>query len=347
MLPTPVDLTLDEIQSHFGTDEKARPVFRGNPLAKWSCLSALKRAAFALAVAVAFATAGVTNLEAQSTGDKEGKLQAVRGSAEGGVPKSAFFVGVGPGYSFTNFGTQSVFNKGISNVFDEGMLVASGMAVGPPVEPDLASESNFIPMVQTGYFRHFGESNWLWGAKFSYSYLGTTSSVQNLIIPQFGTSTNPNLSSFTGFSVTKSYSVSIYNETNFFSFIGRSFGKTFVYLGGGLSLSQIKGSLNDIVGYATINENLTNISGVPQSTSSTDWRCGAAATCGITYFLSPSWFLDLGYFFTAPTSRTISTRSSFNNPGDGSLAFRGTLIGTYTANVDNTHAVAISINKAF
>ncbi len=192
MLPTPVDLTLDEIQSHFGTDEKARPVFRGNPLAKWSCLSALKRAAFALAVAVAFATAGVTNLEAQSTGDKEGKLQAVRGSAEGGVPKSAFFV---------------------------------------------ASESNFIPMVQTGYFRHFGESNWLWGAKFSYSYLGTTSSVQNLIIPQFGTSTNPNLSSFTGFSVTKSYSVSIYNETNFFSFIGRSFGKTFVYLGGGLSLS--------------------------------------------------------------------------------------------------------------
>jgi len=24
MLPTPVDFTLDEIQSHFGTDEKAR-----------------------------------------------------------------------------------------------------------------------------------------------------------------------------------------------------------------------------------------------------------------------------------------------------------------------------------
>lgn len=33
------------------------------------------------------------------------------------VPRSAHFFGLGVGYGFTKFGSQSVYNKGISNVF--------------------------------------------------------------------------------------------------------------------------------------------------------------------------------------------------------------------------------------
>jgi opacity protein-like surface antigen len=128
--------------------------------------------------------------------------------------------------------------------------------------------------------------------------------------------------------------------------VGRSFEKGFVYLGAGPSLSRIQGSLDDVVGFATINGNLTSISGAPQSFSSSDWRSGAAVTAGLTYFLTSSWFLDVSYLFIAPKSRTIFVTSPFNNPGDGTVSFSGTLIGIYTANVRNTQAVAISINKA-
>ena len=33
------------------------------------------------------------------------------------VPKSAFYVGIGGSANFSDFGTQSLYNKGISNVF--------------------------------------------------------------------------------------------------------------------------------------------------------------------------------------------------------------------------------------
>jgi hypothetical protein len=89
----------------------------------------------------------------------------------------------------------------------------------------------------SAYFRHFGDGAWLWGTRLSYSYLGTTSSLPNLVIPQFGSTTNPNVSSFSGYSVTGSYSVSVYHQTSFMPFVGRSFDNSFVYAGAGPSLS--------------------------------------------------------------------------------------------------------------
>jgi hypothetical protein len=95
------------------------------------------------------------------------------------------------------------------------------------------------------------------------------------------------------------------------------------------------------VGYATINGK-----GAPQSFTSTNWNYGAAAIVGLTYFLALSWFLDLSQGFSMPNARTTYVTSPFNNPGDGTIAFSGTLIGTYTANL-STRAQSITINKAF
>src|SRR5262245_9766465 len=71
------------------------------------------------------------------------------------APRSAFFVGGGAGYSFANFGTQSVYNKGISDAFIDGALAASGTADGPPVSSSFGSQSNLAPVMQLGYFQHF------------------------------------------------------------------------------------------------------------------------------------------------------------------------------------------------
>lgn len=268
-------------------------------------------------------------------------------SSDATMPDHAFFVGAGAGYSFTNFGSQSVYNKGISNVFLNGSQVANGQASGPPVQTFLGgNQSNPAPEVQLGYFRHFANSDWLWGGKASYAYVGSTSSVQNLVIPQFGSSSNGGVSSFNGYSVTGSYSVTLGHQMSLMPFVGRSFGKGFFYAGAGPSLSQVQASLNNVVGYATINGKLTDVSGPPQSFSSTNWLIGFAATAGVTYFLTPSWFMDLSYGYSQPGGRTSYINSPFYNPGTGGVSFSGNLIGYYTANV-SSHMIALTFNKSF
>ena len=85
-----------------------------------------------------------------------------------GVPRSGFSVGVGGSYNSMNFGTQDLYAIGTSNVYQNGTLVATGYAAGPGTV-NMPSESTFAPSVQAGYFQHFANSPWLWGAKFSYS----------------------------------------------------------------------------------------------------------------------------------------------------------------------------------
>ena len=104
------------------------------------------------------------------------------------VPNSAFFLGLGASANWTNFGHQHVYAIGTSNVFTDGVLSASGSAQGP-TNILMDSRFAFAPSFQGGYFQRFGASDWLWGAKLSYNYLGATSTNYNSIIPQFGTYT--------------------------------------------------------------------------------------------------------------------------------------------------------------
>jgi hypothetical protein len=176
------------------------------------------------------------------------KSSTVEPAPASSVPRSLFFVGAGGGLGIVASGEQSVFNKGLSMIFDNGELLGTGSAVGPPVTPDLGAEVTGVPLGQLGYFRHFGNSDWLWGAKFSYSYLGSTNlAVHNLVIPQTGTGTVPNVSSFDGFSVTKSYEVFVDHQLSLVPFVGRSFKNSFLYIGAGPSLSHLGASLNDLV----------------------------------------------------------------------------------------------------
>ncbi len=165
------------------------------------------------------------------------------------VPRSLFFAGAGAGLGIVASDEQSVFNKGISRIFDNGVLLGTGTAEGPPVTPDLGADATGVPLVQLGYFQHFGDSDWLWGIKLSYSYLGTTNlAARNLVIPQVGTGTVPDVPSFEGFSVIKSYEVFVDHQLSLVPFVGRSFKNSFVYAGAGPSLSRVGASLNDLVG---------------------------------------------------------------------------------------------------
>src|SRR5262249_18834502 len=271
------------------------------------------------------------------------------------VPRSLFFVGAGAGLQVGASDEQSVTNTGISNVFNGTDLFSTGTATGPPVTPTLKEKSDCVPLAQLGYFQHFGDSDWLWGVKYSYSYQDKTLAQDNLIIPQFGTSSGPNLPTFTGFSVTRSYEVFMDHQMILLPFIGRSFKNSFVYAGAGPSLSRVGASLNDVVGFASLptappplsSIPIVDISGRPQSDAQTQWAFGIAASVGATYFISPSWFLDISYSFSHPFPHTFHVEGPFRNDAfNPPFVLTGTLIGDYTAKV-NTHSITVSLNYGF
>ena len=230
--------------------------------------------------------------------------------------------------------------------------MAPGRLTGPPVTPDLGADATGVPLVQLGYFQHFGDSDWLWGIKLSYSYLGTTNLAEhNLVIPQVGTGTVPNVPSFEGFSVIKSYEVFVDHQLSLMPFVGHSFKNSFVYAGAGPSLSRVGASLNDLVGFATFPEGsllpgLRDVSGRPQSDEQSQWAFGVAASGGLTYFITPSWFLDVNYTFSHPFPSKFHVQSPYHNEIYSPIVFEGTLIGDYTAKV-NTHLITISLNVGF
>lgn len=310
----------------------------------------LNRVVLLLVIACAVGSGGAAKVSAQ-TCDPDQSCGS-EPACVSNVPRSLFFVGAGAGLAVVGSGEQSVSNTGISNVFDGGMLLSTGTATGPPVTPTLGTKSDFVPLVQLGYYQHFSDSDWLWGVKYSYSYLGlgTTLAKDNLIIPQMGTSTGAALPTFEGFSVTRSYDVFIDHQMALVPFVGRSFKNSFVYAGAGPSLSRVGAGLHDVVGFANFTggplTGLVDVSGRPQSDAQTQWAFGIAASVGVTYFLTPSCFLDVGYTFSNPFPHKFHVEGPFQNDAFSPIVLTGTLIGDYTAKV-NTHSITVSLNVGF
>lgn len=258
------------------------------------------------------------------------------------VPKSGFYGGLGGNYSFVDFSQVDANTLGLSEVYINGNKIQKGSANGPfTIIPD--AESKLGPTIQVGYFQKFTKSNWLWGSKLSYSYVGTTSTSPVLEIPQYGSNSNGN--TFEGVAVVQSFQYSMNNQFLFTPYFGISTDKAFFYLGAGLSLSETKEEINGVVGYAFIQNDTVNISGEPTDFSSINWVWGFAAMAGGTYFLSPSLFLDLSYTFNPTQTQTNDFTAPFSN-SSGIFSTSGELIGRTSAN-ETTNSITLSINKIF
>ncbi len=143
------------------------------------------------------------------------------------VPRTAFYIGAGGNYNSTDFGTQDVNAIGTSQVFESRMLVSTGRAAGPGIVK-MPIESNFAPSVQAGYFRQITNGPWLWGAKFSYTYLNSTSSVDNVVVPQSGSFTELATHTtvpFTGAAIARSYQTQLDHQLELMPSSGTSWGK--------------------------------------------------------------------------------------------------------------------------
>ena len=261
------------------------------------------------------------------------------------VPKKAFYVGLGGGASVTNFSDQSITAIGTSNASNAttGAHIASGSAGGPPINLGLDSDTSFSPVVQAGYFQQIMDTRWLWGAKASYSYVHANSTSSRFRVPQFGSF---GTTSFTGNAIARSFQAGVDHQMSFIPYVGYSFDRSYVYVGAGPTISRVKTKINDLVGFADINGDRTDISGSPQSFSSAGWVLGGAVTIGTTYFLSQSWFLDFNYTYGATKRKTASYYSTFVNVNTGSnTMYEGGLIGNSVGS-STTQSFAVSINWA-
>lgn len=262
------------------------------------------------------------------------------------VPNSGAYLGLGFGANTTQYSGQQVQATGISTVTNtaSGRVVSSGTAGGPPVGIDMGNQSSIAPTIQAGYFQKFKDSSYLWGAKFSYSYMGgSTTTTSGIRIPQYGAYENG--TPFTGNAIANSYQKTINNQISFIPYIGQSFERSTVYFGVGPTISQVNTKINNLVGFADINGVRTDISGSPQSFSSTQWVFGGAATLGGTYFLDKSWFLDFSYTYSMSQNKTNNYYSTFYNPATPNT-YSGSLIGSSTG-TSTVQALGLTLNKVF
>jgi hypothetical protein len=267
------------------------------------------------------------------------------------VPKSAFFGGLGGGWSSGSFGNQDVYGKGTSYSPPYGINSAQVGSAAGSTGLELNSQSALTPIIQAGYFQHFSGSQWMKGGKISYSYLDIGSANSQQQIPQAGGFTqNGAYTPFTGNYLVQSYRQTINQQISLIPLIGRSFERSYVYLGIGPTTVQTKTLIENITGFesaAVIPTTPTGI-GLGEKYSTTQWLFGGAAMLGATYFIEPTWFIDISYTY----SMTGTTTSSWGGPWTDTdiarnyVARTGTNTGTSSGSV-NIQALVITINKVF
>ena len=255
------------------------------------------------------------------------------------VPNSGIYVGVGASANSTQFNGQTISGTGVTT---DTVAGKSANGIGSGETGVVFGPARAIsPSVQLGYFQKFQDSSYLWGTKFSYSYIGgSPATAYNVQIPQYGFF--PNGKPLTGGNaIASSYQKNITNQLSLIPYFGKAFEKSTVYFGVGPTLSQVRITTNSLVGYAEIDGRNVDVSGAPQSFVSSQWVYGGAAMLGASYFLEKTWFLDFSYTYAMTQNKTSNRVSPFSNPPTTGLLIGA---GTGTATVQT---LGLTLNKLF
>jgi len=267
------------------------------------------------------------------------------------VPQSAFFGGLGGGWSSGSFANQTVYGRGTSYSPPYGLNTAQVGSAAGSTGLQLDSKSALSPLIQVGYFQHFSDRQCIRGGKLSYSYLGVGSAKSQQQIPQAGGFTeNGAYTPFTGNYLVQSYRQTINQQLSLTPLIGRSFERSFVYLGVGPTTAQTKTSIENITGFesaAVIPTTPTGI-GLGEKYSTTQWLFGGVAMLGATYFIDPTWFMDISYTYSITGTKTSGWGGPWTDTdiARSYVSRSGTNTGTSSGSV-NIQAFVITINKAF
>lgn len=261
------------------------------------------------------------------------------------TPWGGFFVG--GGVSFNHFSPRhsGIYATGLSEVYRNGALAATGYATGGTGVP-LRDRNAIAPVGQIGYIGSIAGSPFLWGVKLTYNYVGADGDARHALVPQAGgfSSNNPG-TTFAGNLLVRQYKVSLKHQFALLPIVGYDLGPVALYAGAGPTLSQTRGEMNGVIGFADINGNRQDITGAGVNFRKSHWEYGLAATAGMMWKLTDNWIVDASYTY----ARTMRTRdhffSPFSNPSNGYL-YTGVGLGSYAASTVN-HAVNVTLNYKF
>ena len=243
--------------------------------------------------------------------------------------QSGFFIGIGGGYNSVKTTSQSSMTlNSLSGIPTNQLLLDTATTFH-------ATQQNFSPEGQLGYFSNFNGTNWLWGAKLSYTYVHskTMQRGSNRYL-QGQNDASINIVAVGPVETNSTHGLSL------LAFTGRSIANSFVYLGVGPALFDVS---NNISGMSDIDSGyyIGTIGGFSRA----HWLWGAAIQAGMTYYLNSTWFLDFNYNYATTTRRTFENTVPFSEQYNGGL---NTGIVTYTINQRITpQQIAVSINKKF
>ena len=276
------------------------------------------------------------------------------------VPKSGLSLGLGGNLNLATFGQQNFYWAGVSNAYyDSSNMHYNYGYAGWNTKVNLTPQFRVAPIGQINYFNHFGDTEWMWGSKFAYTYLNSRSEVSNVGIPQYGgyhsfkNYSGANISesnTFFGTGELNSYQTSINHQLTLTPYLGRSFSNGYLYAGAGPSLSQVQTNLNSLTGFRNSNGVPTLQTGGPSYYQNSHWVWGGAATAGITYFLTPSWYVDLNYTYSQTRSTTSYYNAWYAAPVAANSDPASHAIGYTPGNTSaalNTQSVNASLNWVF
>ncbi len=259
---------------------------------------------------------------------------------------TGLFIGLGGSYNSVKY-DQKLHTSGIANIIPDAPLDPSavGSARGTAA-PFHNTQSTFAPEVQAGYVQHFNNSEQLWGVKFSYQYLGLTSSNQYVNIPLSGGFTDSDgvAYPFSGSVNHNASQLNVEHEWALIPFIGHSFTNSFLYLGVGPSLFKTQTNYYGTTGTAIIFDAFPVGINMPDYSAS-KWMWGGAAEIGMAYYINPTWFVDINYHYAVTKKYSSQHTSSFNDSSFG-FSTSGAFIFSTSQQV-TAQAVKLSINKVF
>lgn len=269
----------------------------------------------------------------------------------GAVPNpQGFFIGLGGNYSSFNY-TQNSWGLGISNLYTNSVLTSRGVAQGNAA-PFHTTNSTFSPEVQAGYLKNFTPDAYF-GFKFSYQYLGLVVTNRDLYLPQSGvlTSFNPtSTSTMFGYAIADSVETSINHSMNLLAMVGKQFRNKYVYLGAGPSVMSLRSKNYNSIGYAIVDGETLNVTGLVNYSSPTIWAWGGAAQIGMSYFISSSWFIDASYTYSVAENHTSPHKQTFahtTSAGGTTIETNGILATKDTFKTPKLQSFNVSINKLF
>lgn len=249
--------------------------------------------------------------------------------------QTGLFIGLGGSYNFVRINSEM---SGTLNAISG--FPPTGVFWGTTGDYSNKKQA-FAPEGQIGYFRHFKDSNWLWGIDFLYQYSRIKKSADGDVNAP-GTYIhfiNPSVNVTDEVSI-NSVETKVNHELMLPVFIGYSLTNSFIYLGAGPSLFRTQHNMapgsDTHSGFY-----MGDINGF----SNTRWVWGSAVQTGMAFYLNPAWFLKLNYSYAQTGHYNVGNSVPFSPEINGGLN-KG-IVSFNTSHRLIAQEVAVSINRLF